>query len=290
MNRIRTRLAGLVKRLATKKALLARARRRYKANRKRAYAAHGKQLKAQERADKLRQTYKFYGTRRQIEAEQADREALRFNHVAYRNHMKAQYWLGQTKLATQKIHGLEAHQDKVKAELAKWKKEHGVVIEGNKVVGGAPGQRWRAALLASVANCSKGMPQGRRNFYSQSGSWDIDHEIKGGPEYGNRSDCSSTVTGWAKACGLPDPNGEDFHGGYTGTLVGQHNGWKEVSQHFMETSGKPAYIVYGPGPGHHTEGYLGPGIRTAGHGDARVDFGVVDDFGDGDFRCFAYMG
>lgn len=285
MAKIKARLAKILEKLTSNETQLKKARGRYKAARARAQKNHRRQLEFQKKADQANPLAGF-GTNAQAYTDEANRCA----HRAYKSHLKAQYWLGKIKELLQKKHDLEARQDKIAAELAKWKKEHGVVVEGNKVVGGAPGQRWRVALLASVKACSKGMPGGRRNFYSMSGTWDIDHEIVGGPEYGHRSDCSSTVTGWAKACGLPDPNGENFHGGYTGTLVGQHNGWKEVSRSYMETSGKPGYVVYGPGVGHHTEAYLGPGDRTAGHGSAPVDFGVVDDFGDGQFRCYSFEG
>lgn len=278
MSKIKARLAKILEKLTSNEAQLEKARKRYKACIALEAQNKAKAAKAQEEADKAKDP---------VAHDAAARKAARCLHRTHKAHLRSVYWRGKVKTAVQKKHDLGIHQDKISAELAKWKKEHGVVVEGNEVVGGTPGQRWKATLLTSVKNCSNGK---RRNFYSQSGNWDIDHELVGGPAYGHRSDCSSTVTGWAKACGLPDPNGEDFHGGYTGTLVGQHNGWKEVSRSSMESSGKPAYIVYGPGVGHHVEAYLGPGDRTAGHGDAAVDFGIVDDFGDGDLRCFAYTG
>jgi hypothetical protein len=286
MTRIKARLAKILERLKSNEAQLKKARRRYKANTGLEQKEKAKAAKFQQQADeeRLETGHSFSNP---LAADALDRKAARCLHRAHKAHLRSVYWRGKVKLAVQKKHDLGIHQDKIAAELAKWKKEHGVVVEGNKVVGGTPGQRWKAALLTSVKNCPNGK---RRNFYSQSGNWDIDHELVGGPEYGHRSDCSSTVTGWAKACGLPDPNGEDFRGGYTGTLVGQHNGWKEVSRSYMETFGHPAYIVYGPGAGHHVEAYLGPGDRTAGHGSAAVDFGIVDDFGDGDLRCYVYEG
>lgn len=289
MAKIKARLAKILEKLTSNEAQLKTARKRYKAARMRAEKNHARQIKLQERAD-LASGKASGGYPNSANAQAFTDAAARCAHRAYKSHLKAIYWRGKVKTCVQRKEGLEAHEHTIEAELAKWKKEHGVVVEGNKVVGGTPGQRWRVALLASVKACSKGLPGGRRNFYSMSGTWDIDHELIGGPEYGHRSDCSSTVTGWAKACGLPDPNGEDFHGGYTGTLVGQHNGWKEVPRKYMETSGKPGYIVYGLGVGHHTEAYLGPGDRTAGHGDAAVNFGIVDDFGDGQFRCYSFEG
>lgn len=287
MTRIKARLAKILEKLTSNEAQLAKARKRYKACIALERKEKAKAAVAQEEADLGRGKIPGgYVSPNSGMPEFRERQAARCLHRAHKAHLRSVYWRGKVKQAIQKKHDLGIHEAKITEELARWRKEHGVATEGNNVVGGKPGQRWRVALLASVRNCSKGMPQGRRNFYSQSGNWDIDHELVGGPEYGHRSDCSSTVTGWAKACGLPDPNGEDFHGGYTGTLVGQHNGWKECSREYMEKSGKPAYVVYGPGSGHHTEGYLGPGDRTAGHGSAAVDFGIVDDFGDGDLRCY----
>lgn len=286
MAKIEARLAKILEKLTSNETQLKKARKRYKANLALQAKEKAKAVRSQKEADEARRE-RVHTFPNPLGADAAERKAARCLHRAHKAHLRSVYWRGKVKLAVQKKHDLGIHQDKIAAELAKWKKEHGVVVEANKVVGGTPGQRWRAALSASVKNCANGR---RRNFYSQAGAWDIDHEIEGGPEYGHRSDCSSTVTGWAKACGLPDPNGEDFHGGYTGTLVGQHNGWKLVPQRYMETSGKPAYIVYGPGTGHHVEGYLGPGDRTAGHGSAPVDFGIVDDFGDGQFRCYCFEG
>jgi hypothetical protein len=271
-----------VEKLSSNEAQLEKAQKRYKAARAREQHNLKRQAEFQKRAD-LASGKVAGGYPNATNAQAFTAAADRCAHRAHKSRSKAQYWHGKVRAAQQKIHSLQIHEDKIAAELAKWKKEHGVVVEGNRVVGGTPGQRWKTALLASVQNCSNGS---RRNFYSQSGSWDIDHEIKGGPEYGHRSDCSSTVTGWAKACGLPDPNGEDFHGGYTGTLVGEHNGWRMVTRSRMESNGKPGYVVYGPGVGHHVEAYLGPGDRTAGHGSAPVDFGTVDLFGDGSYRCF----
>jgi hypothetical protein len=169
-----------------------------------------------------------------------------------------------------------------------------VSIEGNVAKGGSPFERWLAVQNASVANCATGK---RRNFYSMSGSWNIKHPITPGEAYGERSDCSQTVTAWAKAAGLPDPNGARYTGGYTGTLQQGNNGWREVSFSHMVKAKKPAFLIYGSGTGHHTEGWC-PVVnangqivnanRTAGHGSAPVDHGLPDLFGDNDFRCFIY--
>jgi hypothetical protein len=276
--KLRARLDALAKSLGLQWPLLRRARRRYRANRKRAFRFHAQATKVEKQADECRAKGGYYiGI-----AEGKDKEAATLHHKAFKNHARAQFWLGRIKVLKRRIDGIEGAQKEVVGELRKYKKEHKVTIRGNEVTGGTPGQRFRTAVLASVANCSSGK---RRNFYSMAGAWDVDHVITPGEEYGERSDCSSTVTGWCKAAGLPDPNGEDWRGGYTGTLIGQRNGWKLVSESAMKKKGW-GYVVYGGGVGHHVEAYIGPGDRTGGHGSAPVDFGVVDLFGDGDYRCY----
>jgi len=275
--RIRAALAKLADALKLQHRLRARAQRRYKANRRRAFIAHNEKLRAMAKADRMRMGGHPRAERR------AGREADRAHHRELANHHRAQHYLGVIKRKQRQIHKLKTRQSDLEAELKKLSK---VTIKGNKAEGGTPGQRWKAVCLASVANCSSAK---RRNFYSMAGTWDIDHVITPGEEYGERSDCSSTVTGWAKAAGLPDPNGTDWTGGYTGTLIREANGWKGVSESAMRKKGW-GYVVYGSGTGHHTEAYIGPGNRTAGHGSAPVDFGVIDLFGTGPsgYQCFIY--
>lgn len=277
MHKLREALESVAHKIALTKPLLGRARRRGKKFGERAAREEAARLAAQEAADKARQHPKL--------ARELDRKAARCEHRRVRAEAKATKWRSLMHLRLGRFHDLQAEEAKITAEITRYRKEHGVDVKGNKVTGGTPGQRWRVALLLSCKNCSANK---RRNFYSMSGDWDIDHELVGGPHYGNRSDCSSTVTGWAKACGFPDPNGERYGGGYTGTLMRAAGDWREVSRSEMERAGKPAYIVYGGGVGHHTEGYPTHGDFTCGHGDARVDHGVIDDFGDGDLRCFIY--
>lgn len=265
--------------LGTNDAQIALARNRYTANRQRSAAAVTARADAQSKADRLRAA----GHPKQ--ARHWDREAGRQRVVAIKNHERALHFRGRIKELLQEKHGLEVRQEKLQDAAHKYLKNHGVQIHGNKATGGTPEQRWIAVCLASVANCSAGK---RRNFYSMPGNWDVDHVIVPGEAPGERSDCSSTVTGWAKAAGLPDPNGADWTGGFTGTLLGAHGGWKEVSRERMVKHGW-GYIVYGSGVGHHTEAYIGPGDRTAGHGSAPVDFGVIDLFGSGEIqRYFIY--
>lgn len=274
-----TKIDRVAKLLSANEAQLALARNRYQANRKRSAAAIEAREAARDKADRLRRAG------HPAQARKADSEAGRHRVVAVKNHERALHFRGRIKELLQEKHGLETRQDKLQQHAAEYLKNHGVQIHGNHAVGGTPKERWIAVCLASVANCSQGH---RRNFYSMPGNWDVNHVIKPGEAPGERSDCSSTVTGWAKAAGLPDPNGEDWHGGFTGTLLGAHNGWKEVSRERMVKHGW-GYIVYGSGVGHHTEAYIGPGDRTAGHGSAPVDFGVIDLFGSGEVqRYFIY--
>jgi hypothetical protein len=225
-------------------------------------------------------------------AARKDAKALRYEHTETKNRTRKIFWRGRVKVLNRRVQGLESDQAATEAELAKWQKEHGVQIKGNRASGGTPYKRWMAVCLAAAANCASAK---RRNFYSQSGAWDVKHELEPGPAYGERSDCSSTVTGFAWSANLTDPNGQRFTGGYTGTLLGGHNGWREVSEAEMKRAGKPAFIVYvsswSDTVGHHTEGWVpskSDSNRTVGHGDSRVDFGTVDDFGDGLFRCFIF--
>jgi len=268
MTSIRKALDALAKAFGVQKPLLARAQRRYAANRKRAFKANEQKKAAQKKADQLRaEGHPERATRK-------DKKALRLEVVATKNHQRAQFWLGRVKVLTQRIHKLETDQAKLQKELA----ELGPNIVGNKATGGTKQERLKAVALKSASECSAGR---RHNFYSQAGSWDVDHCITG-ESYGERSDCSSWVTSVYKSCGLPDPNGADYSGGYTGTLI--TNG-KRINRSQLEPGD---LVLYGGGTGHHVELFVGPGDRTTGHGSAPVDAGVIDLFGDGDYRFYTY--
>jgi hypothetical protein len=71
----------------------------------------------------------------------------------------------------------------------------------------------------------------------------------------------------------PDPNGNNYQGGYTGTL-GTH-GQKISRDEAKRTPG--AAILFGTYPHHHVEMSLGDGsTTTVGHGSAPVDRGTFD--------------
>jgi hypothetical protein len=272
MAKLAAALKAVKEKLSLNQKALEKAQRRYKANRKRAYIAHQQQIRAQARMQKFGT---FGPTENQAGVAREMKAAARHSQVAFKNHNRAQFWLGKIKEETRAVHKIEETQESIEAEVKKLRPK----VNGNKVEGGTPKQRWFLACLTSVANCSNGK---RRNFYSQPGNWDIDHELVSGPNFGERSDCSSTVTGWAKAAGLGDPNGANWSGGFTGTLISESNGWKRVSLAAMRKKGW-GFIVYGPlSATHHTEAFTPSQAspdRTSGHGSQPVDFGTVFLFG-----------
>lgn len=265
---IREALSKLATALGLNEDLLQRAQRRYFANRKRAFKAHAQQVAAQEAADKLRA--KGHVAR----ANRKDKKALRKGAVAYKNHQRAQHFLGVIKMLHERIDGQEKRQQELSADL---KALNHVTIKGNHAQGGTERERLKKVALKSASNCASGK---RPNFYSQSGAYDAEHCITG-PAYGHRDDCSSWFASVYYSAGLPDPSGEDFKAGYTGTL-GAHG--KQV------THPQPGdAVLYGPYPHHHVEMYVGPGERTIGHGSAPVDAGTINLFGDGDYIFRSYV-
>lgn len=274
MKKIKQALQAAADKISVNTASIAKCRKRYAVNHRKALRAHDTQIKAQKQSDAAR------AAKDTKKSSALDAQAARAAHRAYRAHLRAQWWLAALKKKLQKEHNLEASQAQLKVELETWIKTHGVTINGNQVSGGTPLQRLKACALASAAGCSSGK---RPNFYSQSGAWDVDRCITG-EHYGERSDCSSWVTSVYKSCGLPDPNGASFSGGYTGTLI-THGHIVSVS-----TIQPGDLVIYGPTSAtHHVEMYVGPGVKTIGHGSAPVDPGVIDLFGDGNYHIVRYV-
>ncbi len=271
MARIKKALAALAEKLGVNRAKLAFARKRFWVNHKRAEGNHKKALRAERAADRAR------ANEHTKHARKKDREAARSHARANQYQGKAQYWIARIKEFKQKIDHLEQSQAEREAQLAKWKKDHGIHVKGDKVIGGTPRQRLVAGALAAAAGCSSGK---RRNAYSQPGSYTVTHGITGEP-VGYRSDCSQFVTSIYHSAGLEDPNAYNWQGGYTGTLVA--NG-KQVS-----TPQPGDLVLYGSGTAHHVEMFVGPGDKTIGHGSAPVDAGVINLFGDGNYRFFSYL-
>lgn len=271
MARIKKALAALAEKLGVNRAKLAFARKRFWVNHKRAEGNHKKAERAERSADRAR------ANEHPKHARKKDREAARSHARAHKYQGRAQYWLSSIKQLKRKIDHLEQSQAEREAQLERWKKTHGIQISGNKVTGGTPRQRLVAGALAAAANCSSGH---RRNVYSQAGAYTVKYGITGEP-IGYRTDCSQFVTSIYYSAGLNDPNGYDWQGGYTGTLV-SHG--KQVN-----TPQPGDLVLYGSGTAHHVEMYVGPGDKTIGHGSAPVDAGVINLFGDGNYRFFSYL-
>lgn len=289
MAKIRAALERVAKALGLQRPLLARAQRRYKANRKRAFKAHNQQLAAQKRADRYRaeaqKALTFGAGENQAKGERLIRKAnaedarvRRLKRTAYKNHLRAEHYLGAIKKLQQRIHGLETTQAGLEAER---KKLAHVTIKGDKATGGTVHERLKAVALKSAAECAAGK---RENFYDQGGSYDVSHCISGPPQ-GCRDDCSSWKTSAHKSAGLKDPNGLRYTAGYTETLRNY-----AVAHDLVVSRGelKPGgSVIYGrPGETHHVEMYVGPGDKTIGHGSAPVDAGIVDLFGPDEYMTF----
>lgn len=257
MKKLRKRLSAVLHALGVTNTSLTGARNNWLRLHDAANKAETRQHKAQKRADNLRKT-------RPTKAARQDKRAVRFGQKKQRVAAKAQTEVAHVKRLTRKAKGISNNVEDIRAEIRKLKGD--VKIAGNKATGGTDRERLFKVALQAAANCASGS---RPNFYSQYGAWDVDHCITG-EAHGHRSDCSSWVTSAYKSCGLADPNGTSYTGGYTGTLV------THGTRFYDESKLQPGdLIIYGSGAGHHVEMYVGPGNRTVGHGSAPVDFGIV---------------
>jgi hypothetical protein len=280
MEKLRKRLQRLLAGLGAQKALHERAVKRMKARHDGQAKAEAQAEAAVKKADELR------AEGHPARAERKDAKAGRLRVKAVQERERAIVWKGRVRMLAKRVAGIETDMTKVKKEIAALGPR--VDLEESKVVGGTFPERWRLSNLTSVECCANSR---RRNAYSQEGTLDIWHPYGKGPAAGTRDDCSSYVTSQAFATGAADPNGCDFNGeGYTGTLIGQHNGWEEVSLDRMKKAGH-GYIVYGSGIGHHVEAYCpgeGEEDRTVGHGSPPVDFGSIHLFPGEVERYFIY--
>lgn len=270
MIKIKEALQKVAERLQSNQALLQKARRRHKKFRERAEANHVAQIGAQEKGETLK----------------ANRCAQR----ALRSHHKAIYWKGKVRQQTARINHLERSEKELEAELAKWKKEHGVYFEGaNKVRGGTPEQRLRAAIHKAALNYRKGTQPG---YYSQEGgARAYDHGLYHYPA-GHIWDCSTFADAMYYVCGLNSPSGPSGFtaGGYTGTEMAHGH----MIHEDQARSGDLVIFLRYPGDsiGHHVEVVDDPKAKTTiGHGDSAIDSaggGSYDLFGDGLFVLRRY--
>jgi hypothetical protein len=299
LKKLRAALAAAVHSVGVQTPLHDRAVRRMKARHDGQKKAEAQADAAREKADALRVEAHHYltfgpdldqakGERLLRRAARKGRKAIKLDAKAEREKSRAVVWRGRARTIAKRIHGVEDRIDEIEAQIAKL----GPTVDGNHVKGGSEFERWLLCLNTAARNCAEGR---RRNFYSMAGSWNVDHPLVPGEAPGERSDCSQTQTAFIKACGFPDINGEDFRGGFTGTMLRADGRWKEVSLEHMLKARRPAVIVYGSGNGHHTEGWC-PSIddhdnfidpmRTVGHGSDPVDPGTVHLFGTGEVERY----
>ena len=274
MKKILGRIGKVTKRIAVAAAALVSAQHKWTRQHDIAARAHDKAVKTRHNADILRSKGKPGAAKR------ADNRAIKLAVRSDRYAAKAQQSVARIKVRAQRKGDLKEWKAQLEAQLEAWKREHGVQISGDKVTGGTPEKRLQVCQLESAHRCSTGR---RRNFYSQSGAYDVDNCLTG-PPYGHRDDCSSWFASVYKSCGLPDPNGQGYGSGYTGTLVA--NGKQITRGEAMHTPG--AAVIFGYGPGHHVEMAVGDGTeRTTGHGSAPVDAGTFSLL-PGPVRFFKY--
>ena len=150
------------------------------------------------------------------------------------------------------------------------------VVGRNKVRGGSAGERFRFAAQEALRRYNAGQ---RPSFYSQAGAYTVDYALTGEPRW-FRSDCSQWVASLFKACGLPDPNGLGFTGGFTGTLAshGELISRAQADRECARVNGRPVLVIWdATGPSGHVEAYLGGG-RTIGHGSQPIVAHTVETF------------
>lgn len=135
-----------------------------------------------------------------------------------------------------------------------------VRVLGNTVTGGTPRERLKAAAEHAAYLSATGQ---RHSFYSQRGPWTVNYGITGEPR-SYRSDCSQWFTSMYHSCGLADPNGNSYLGGFTGTLA--DHGRRTTSPKCGDA------VLIGTYPYHHVEMLINPQTgATIGHGTAPVD-------------------
>lgn len=275
--------AGLEHSLGIQEPLRDRAASRMRARHAGQKKAERQAASAHDRADRLLKR----GQKQKANA--VSHNARKLERKAGNEEDRAIFWKGRARILTQRIDGISTRLEDIEAHIAQWEKNHKPHVSPsnpNKIIGADDkGEAFIYAAHLSVRNCTE---RTRLNHYSMSGSgFDVKHTIEPGPSYSERDDCSLYVTGLCWSAGLPDPNGEKFGGGYTGTLLGQHNGWRLCTITELRRKGW-GLVVYGSGDGHHTEAYIGEGKTdlTAGHGSAPVDHGSIHLFGSGEVERY----
>lgn len=279
MTKLEEARAGLEHSLGVQKPLRDRAVRRMTARHRGQKKAEREAVVFHGRADRL------IKEGRKEAANKRSNEAGKLEVKASRECQRAIFWKGRVRILTQRIEGITTDLAEVEAKLADLKPRVDP-DRPNKIIGGRDkGERFIYAAHLSVRNCTERI---RVNHYSMySPGFDVQHTIIPGPGYSERDDCSLYVTGLCWSAGLPDPNGLSWKAGYTGTLLGEHNGWRLCTLAELRRKGW-GLVIYGPNDGHHVEAYIGEGktYLTSGHGSAAVDYGTIHLFGLGEVERY----
>ena len=149
------------------------------------------------------------------------------------------------------------------------RREQPKVVGVNQVLGGSP----RTRLLYAAEQAIRTF----RPFYGETGSWDAGYALTNVPDNSYRSDCSWWFTALYRCCGLDDPNGAGYSGGFTGTLLAHG---RVVSRRFAETHAGCA-VLFGDGDAFHVGIGTGRGATIYQHGQAPIETGTFDQFGPG---------
>lgn len=221
--------------------------------------------------------------RKQRRAKRVGDRAKRFRAKANKERARADEHKAAIRVYTQRLHKIDTSLEAAKAELAKLGPR--VNFQKQKTTGGAFPQRWIASNVASWQRWTEGIRAGR---YSQEGVANIHIPYGPGPRSG-RDDCSSYGRSQCLATGADDPSGHGFSPeGFTGDMAEAHGRWQECSKAEMMAAGA-GFIIYGSGPGHHTEMYCptkSEPERTIGHGSEPVDPGTIHLFGTSEFERY----
>lgn len=227
------------------------------------------------------------GERKLKKAQRLEDKAHRLAAKATNQEHKAVVLRGRTRRKTQQVKKIETHLEKAEEHLA----ELGPVVNFEKqtVTGGNFAERWNAGHIAAWKRFEEGIRAGR---YSQEGIANIHLPFGPGPWHG-RDDCSSFERSECLATGADDPSGHEFRPeGFTGDMAEAHGRWKQVTLAQMKRLGQ-GFIIYGSGPGHHTEGFTptkSDPEMTIGHGDERVNPGTIHIFGPNEVeRYFSFF-
>lgn len=272
MEKLQTALATVLKKLGIIGAALAAERRIVKhlhtvwERAKKKEEHYGKQADEQRKKAREAPAHSAERKRHKEAAARFDVKAQKQHRKAEGAKLRAQPHIAEIKRLAARVHDLEVDEAHIRLDLKRLQDDSGVTFNGNKASGGTRRQRIKAVALRSAAECAAGR---RPNFYSQAGAWDIDHCITG-EQRGDRSDCSSWFTSAYRSAQLADPNGNQFRGGFTGTLL-THG--KAISRGSLKPGDA---VIYGSGTGFHVEMFVGPSSKTIGHGSAPVDPGIVD--------------